>query len=178
MKKLLKYVSCLAILLMVIVLFTGCKVTGGGWFPNEDNNGNSGGGEPTITVSSVGNINGAKCTFGFNAQGTKTGEGLFDWEYKGQFQFKDHGTGKKIHIGEMMLVWGFDDGTLFGGTDKEGKGVAVFVTDMGEPGPGAGDAIKIWYDLDVGSLFDPPDWVPDWAGTIEGGNIQVHEDKD
>ena len=150
MKKLLKYTACLAILLMVIVLFTGCKATGGGFFMNGDD----------------------KCTFGFNAQGI--GEGL-DWEYKGQFQFKDHGTGQKIHIGEMMLLWNLDDGVaLFGGTDKEGKGIAVLVTDMGEPGPGAGDDIKIWYDLDISSLFDPPSWVPDWAGVIEGGNIQVH----
>lgn len=153
MKKLLKYTACLVILLMVVVLFTGCKVTGGGYFMNNEVD---------------------KCTFGFNAQGT--GECL-NWDYKGQFQFKDHVSGQKIHIGKMMLLWNLGDGAaLFGGTDKEGKGVAVLVTDMGEPGPGAGDEIKIWYDLSLSSLFDPPSWEPDWAGVIEGGNIQIHEE--
>ena len=150
MKKLLKYTACLAILLLAIALMTGCvdKATGGGWFYDCD---------------------GDKCTFGFNAQRT---EGNV---YKGQFQFQDHGNRMKIHIDEMMffsdlgIVW-------FGGTDKEGKGVVVAVTDMGEPGPGAGDSIAIWYD--IFDFSSPPSLLPDWVGVIEGGNIQLHEEKD
>jgi hypothetical protein len=139
MKKLLKYVACLAILVMVVALFTGCKATGGGWF--ED-------------------CQGDKCTFGFNAQGT--GEGL-DWEYKGQFQFKDHGTGEKFHISKMYLVEVVGNVANFTGEDKDGDVVNVTVTDMGEPGAGSGDGILIVHStLGV------------WAGVIDGGNIQVH----
>ena len=118
MKKLLKYAACLAILVMVVALFTGCKATGGGWF--EDCEGN-------------------RCTFGFNAQGT--GEGM-DWEYKGQFQFNDH-NGTKIHISKMVLVMVDDNVANFSGVTKDGWIVNVTVTDMGEPGAGSGDGILI-----------------------------------
>ena len=174
MKKLLKFAVCLALLVMVMVLFTGCKVTGGGWFIDGyygDNGNDNGNGSGSMSVR--GGNEETKCTFGFNAQGTEIDK---RWKFKGQFQFKEHKKGgMKIHIDDMVLLLDFDSVVLFGGTDKEGEvGVAVAVTDMGEPGPGAGDAIAIWYDLDVSSLFDPPSWVPDWGGVIQGGNIQVH----
>ena len=121
MKKLLKYTACLAILLMVIVLFTGCKATGGGWFEDCREN---------------------KCTFGFNAQGK--GEGL-DWEYKGQFQFNAHDDdGTKIHINEMYLVEVVGPVANFTGYDNKNDCIVnVTVTDMGEPGAGSGDWILI-----------------------------------
>ena len=141
MKKMLKCTACLAILLVVIVLFTGCKVTGGGWFEN---------------------CEGDKCTFGFNAQGR--GEGM-DWEYKGQFQFKDHGTGDKFHISEMYLLEVVGPVANFTGEDKDGYVVNVTVTDMGEPGADAGDGILIIHE-EHGT----------WAGLLGGGNIQIHEE--
>ena len=122
MKKFLKYTACLAILLMVVVLFTGCKATGGGWF--EDCAGN-------------------KCTFGFNAQGTETDEG---WAFKGQFQFNDH-NGTKIHISKMFLLEVVGPVANFTGWDKKHKCVVnVTVTDMGEPGAGPGDLILIVHE--------------------------------
>ena len=144
MKKLLKFAVCLALLVMVVALFTGCKVTGGGWFEDCDED---------------------KCTFGFNAQGI--GEGL-DWEYKGQFQFKDHGDGTKIHIGEMYLVEVVGPVANFTGYDNKNECIVnVTVTDKGEPGAGSGDLILI---LAPG--------LGAWGGEIQGGNIQVHEAKD
>jgi len=144
MKKLLKYTACLAILLMVVVLFTGCKVTGGGWFMDTDR----------------------KCTFGLNAQGTKIGEGLLDWEYKGQFQFNDH-AGCKIHVEVMQMTAWEDEYAEFSGMTDDGKVVVVGVTDQGEPGADAGDGIIIW--------IDTPFWMPPtYAGELGGGNIQIH----
>jgi len=122
MKKFLKYAACLAILAMVLVLFSGCKVTGGGSFTNDLP---CGGDE--------------KCTFGFNAQGTETDEG---WEYKGQFQFNDH-AGNKFHISEMSLLMVVGPVADFVGETKDGDTVNVTVTDMGEPGAGPGDLILI-----------------------------------
>ena len=120
MKKLLKFVVCLAILVMVVALFTGCKATGGGSFMSCDN----------------------KCTFGFNAQGTET-DG--SWEFKGQFQFQEH-AGKdsiKFHVDEMTLLTVIGPVANFTGVTKDGKTVNVTVTDLGEPGAGPGDLILI-----------------------------------
>ena len=146
MKKLIKPIVCLAILLVAIALTTGCqppqptvgKATGGGWFIDENTEN--------------------KCTFGFNAQGKDRPEGLI---FTGQFQFKDHGTGQKIHLNEMMGFLDLDNSAMFAGTDKEGIDVGVIVTDLGEPGPGVGDSIEIWHGIKT------------WTGTILGGNIQV-----
>lgn len=119
MKKLLKYTACLAILLMIIVLFTGCKVTGGGYFMDGEN----------------------KCTLGFNAQGTETDEG---WEYKGQFQFQDHETGVKFHVSEMVLLTVVGNVADFAGVTKDGDIVNVTVWDNGKPGAADdGDEILI-----------------------------------
>ena len=137
MKKLLKYTACLAILLMVIVLFTGCKATGGGSFMNC----------------------GDKVTFGFNAQGTETDEG---WEFKGQFQAKNHGTSDKFHISKMSLLTVIGPVANFTGETKDGKTVNVTVTDLGEPGAGPGDLILIAHE-EYGI----------WGGVVQG-NIQVH----
>ena len=137
MKKLLKYVACLAILLMVIVLFTGCdflegKVTGGGWFIDEDTQN--------------------KCTFGFVAQGKC-------FEYKGQFQFNDH-EDTKIHTDvEGLLEFG-ETYAVFVGEDEEGNYVKVSVWDLGQPGADPGDYIKIWYNEIGGS----PNWQGELGG--------------
>jgi hypothetical protein len=154
MKKLIKPIVCLAILLVAIALLTGCveKANGGGWFIDE--------------------ITGNKCTFGFNANlKDNTGAVNNDKIYTGQFQFKDHETGQKIHLNEMAYIYpengNFDDTiALFEGTDKDGYFVYVIVEDQGEPGSDAGDGIAIeYYD---GTQY----W--EWYGTLEGGNIQAH----
>ena len=143
MKKLLKYAACLAILVMVVALFTGCKATGGGWFIDE------------------GRSDSKKCTFGLNAQG-KWDESVGWFVYKGQFQFNDH-AGNKIHA-EVMNIKEFDDTyAIFWAMADEGL-VTVWVEDHGEPGPDAGDYIKICYDGET------------WEGDLEGGNIQIHEE--
>ena len=144
MKKFLKYAACLAMLVMVLALFTGCadKATGGGWFYEgcEEN----------------------KVTFGFNARQVE------ECVYKGQFQAVNHGTGEKFHMGEIIIaeqVW-FD--TIdFAGQDKGGSFVNVIVTDKGEPGASEGDWIAIFHE-EYGL----------WEGSLEGGNIQLHEAKD
>ena len=152
MKKFLKYAACLAILLMVVVLFTGCKVTGGGWFLD------------------VVEEEETKCTFGLNAQG-EWDEGVGWFVYKGQFQFNDH-AGTKIHVEVMQMTQFGDDYAEFSGVAKSGEAVIVWVEDHGEPGPDAGDYIAIW--INGLPLFDPPSY----EGEILGGNIQVHEAKD
>ena len=149
MKKLLKYTACLAILAMVVVLFTGCdlfegKVTGGGWFEDGD---------------------GKKCTFGLVAQG----EGF---EYKGQFQFNDH-DGIKIHADVVGFLELFETYAEFVGEyeeDEVAKYVKVSVLDLGNPGVGPGDYIKIWIDT---SPFGPPTY----EGELVGGNLKVHKEK-
>jgi hypothetical protein len=118
MKKLLKFAVCLALLVLVVVLFTGCKVTGGGSFMSCEN----------------------KVTFGFNAQGKET-DGV--WDFKGQFQAVNHGEKQKIHINEMILVTVDGPVADFMGLDKDGSVVNVTVTDLGEPGPGPDDLILI-----------------------------------
>lgn len=145
MKKLLKYTACLAMLVMVLALFTGCadKATGGGWFYEgckEEN----------------------KVTFGFNAQRVEKGV------YKGQFQAVNHGTKQKFHMSEIILLEPLSDVTVnFLGQDKNENWVDVTVTDMGEPGASEGDWIVIIHE-EYGI----------WAGSLEGGNIQLHEEKD
>ena len=155
MKKLIKPIVCLAILLVAIALLTGClgnvdKATGGGWFIDK-NTGN-------------------KCTFGFNANLKDNTEAVNnDKIYIGQFQFKDHETGQKIHLEVMGLISLDDTSAYFGGYDKDGIPVVVFVEDLGEPGVDPGDYIEIYYDFD--ESVDPPE--PSWAGVLEGGNIQT-----
>jgi hypothetical protein len=146
MKKLLKYAACLVILVIVVVLFTGCdlvegKVTGGGWFEDGE---------------------GKKCTFGFNAQG----EGF---EYKGQFQFNDH-VDIKIHADVLGFLELFETYAEFVGEYEEGKYVKVSVLDLGGPGVGPGDYIKIWINE---SPFGPPTY----EGELVGGNLKVHKEK-
>ena len=144
MKKLLKYTACLAMLVMVLALFTGCadKATGGGWFYEgcEDN----------------------KVTFGFNAQRVE------ECVYKGQFQAVNHGTGEKFHMNEIVFLEPLSYVTVnFTGQDKDDNWVNVTVTDLGEPGASEGDSILILHQV-YGM----------WAGSLEGGNIQLHEEKD
>ena len=150
MKKLLKYTAYLALLVMVVALFTGCdflegKITGGGWFmvgPEEEQ---------------------TKCTFGFVAQG----QGL---EYKGQFQFKEHvKDGITIHVDVVGLLELFETYAVFVGEDEDGNYVKVSVWDLGQPGADPGDYIKIWHNKIGGS--------PSWQGELGGGNLKVHKEK-
>ena len=154
MKRLSKYMVLVIILLMAVVLLSGCgkwsltsgKVTGGGWFENTD------GTEPL----------GVKCTFGFNAQGD------VDWcegmEFKGQFQFNDHAKpATKIHAEVVRLYELKSDECIYKFKGETGEGqVVVSVQDFGEPGVDAGDGIRVEYK---GSI---------WEGLLGGGNIQVH----
>ena len=144
MKKLLKYAVCLAMLVMVLALFTGCadKATGGGWFYDA--------------------CSGAKITFGFNAQRVERGV------YKGQFQAVNHETGEKFHMSKITDVGALGAVMLnYEGEDKSENYVNVTVTDMGQPSDYIGDSILI-YNEEYGT----------WAGMLEGGNIQLHEEKD
>ena len=171
MKNFIKYLICLAILLIIIVLMIGCcgvtidKVTGGGWFTDD------GGVSPDPSVISVRNTNDVKCTFGFNAQEKDNpGAEKNDRVFTGQFQFKEHTKkGVKIHLSEMIWFDGWSwDGTeaTFGGTDKNGNDVEVTVIDNGEPGANSGDWISITLYSDGVEKT--------WSGELEGGNIQVH----
>jgi len=147
MKKLLKYTACLAMLVMVLALFTGCadKATGGGWFYDKA------GGEVENKV-----------TFGFNAQRVE------ECVYKGQFQAVNHGTGEKFHMNEIIFAEPIGFVTVnFLGQDKNGDWVDVTVTDLGEPGASEGDWIVILHEA-----------YGIWKGSLEGGNIQLHEEKD
>ena len=126
MKKLLKYVVCLAILVMVVALFTGCdflegKITGGGWFMNEC-------GDET------------KCTFGFVAQGKLC-------DYKGQFQFNDHAD-TKIHADVLGLLELGETCAWFRGKTSDEDELYVYVEDKGQPGADPGDYIEIYYKGD------------------------------
>jgi len=144
MKKLLKYTACLAMLVMVLALFTGCadKATGGGWFYEV--------------------CDGNKVTFGFNAQRVE------ECVYKGQFQAVNHGTREKFHMNEITFLEPLSYVTVnFTGQDKDDYWVNVTVTDLGEPGASEGDSIIILHQ-EYGI----------WAGSLEGGNIQLHEEKD
>ena len=148
MKRLSKYMVLVMILLLSVVLMTGCymddKVTGGGRFENTYR----GGGE--------------KCTFGFNAQG----EGwLCDGvEVKGQLQFNDH-DGNKIHIAVATLEdLGNNTYKLTGNDKKSDDEIMVWVTDNGQPGLDDGDYIKV-KNVTTGDF---------WAGELEGGNIVIH----
>ena len=112
----------LTVILLILVLgffLTGCKVTGGGWFYDQ---------------------NGNKCTLGFNAQADdETGEA------KGQFQFNDH-AGTKIHA-SVTGLWELEGQYyIFWGETKDGEYVGVEVQDLGEPGVDAGD--NVWVRID------------------------------
>jgi len=152
MKKFLKYAACLAILVMAAVLMTSCtyptagKVTGGGYFMNNDVD---------------------KCTFGFNAQGN--GDFCEGLKFKGQFQFNNHATEDKFHLNvvELREILFVENALVFSGMDGEVE-VWVRVDDLGQPGPGNDDYIKIWYDT------NPYSNDPDWEGVLEGGNITIH----
>ena len=104
-----------------------------------------------------------KVTFGFNAQGND------DATFKGQFQLVDHTTGQKIHVSEMVLVYKIDGEAQFIGITNDEVPVAVLVMDKGEPGPDAGDYIKVYYD------YLPSDTEPTWSGNLVKGNIQIRD---
>jgi len=137
----------LIIIMLILALglfMTGCKVTGGGWFIDQNNN---------------------KCTLGFVAQGDSEGCGLSEmFAAKGQFQFNDH-VDTKIHAkveGMMGTMLGTVGGYGFIGETKDEEAVVVIVTDLGEPGADAGDGVYVKF----GSQ--------EWYGVLGGGNIQGH----
>ena len=146
MKRLSKYMVAVMILLLAVVLMTGCciddKVTGGGWF-----------------MATVGRDE-TKCTFGFNAQG----EGCIcdPIVYKGQFQFNDH-AGTKLHCLVMDLEQIGPNLYEFRGVDKKSEeDIVVTVADLGQPGADPGDGIMVKCDGQV------------WRGSLGGGNIVIH----
>jgi hypothetical protein len=144
-------------LVAVVAMGSSCmmpsvKTTGGGWF--------------------IDNRSEAKITFGFSA--ILTGE---DNEAKGQFQLIDHGTKPptRVHgtFDELKWVSIFGTSTKFEGEcTVNGNGpvyLKVEFTDRGKPGIDPGDEIKVWID---GGMM------PDYMGTLEGGNITIHVPKD
>lgn len=158
-----KYVL-VAILVAVLALGgTGCsKVTGGGKFINE-------------TFPNYGN----KITFGFNAHPTEPYDPTIvpeEVDAQGHLTLTDHGTGTKIR-GTFTGTWSWDsdtDATYFGTCTINGTVVQPFnVTfhDSGEKGPNRGDGIIVRIGTtDYNGL-------PTYAGTLNGGNIQVHKAK-
>ena len=151
MKRLSKYMVLVMVLLMVVVLMTGCKI---------DGKVTGGGRMETIGDS---DIEGLKCTFGFNAQGDWLGfcEGF---EFKGQFQFNDH-AGTKLHCDVLVLetiIIPLNTYKFTGMDKKTDIEVVVYVQDNGQPGAGDGDGIRVEYQGSV------------WEGLLEGGNIVIH----
>lgn len=146
MKRFTKSLIVVMLILAVGLFMTGCKVTGGGWFIDQDDN---------------------KCTLGFNAQGEEPENCMEMFAAKGQFQFNDHAKpdGTKIHASVEGLfganLFGVA-GYLFEGETKGGLTVRVIVTDLGEPGVDAGDGVLV--ELDGRT----------WYGVLGGGNIQAH----
>jgi len=159
-----KYVL-VAILIAVLALGgMGCsKVTGGGSFTNE-------------IYPNYGN----KITFGFNAHPTgphNPDPSLppAEIEAKGQFHLVDHTTKTKIH-GTFTGTWETEEGdpTFFGTCTTNGGNPQPFnVTfhDSGEKGPNRGDGIIV--RIGTTDIFG----LPTYAGTLNGGNIQVHKAK-
>jgi len=150
MKKILKYATYLALLVMAVGLLAGCcpdggKVTGGGWFMDRE--------------GFRGEAEYSKVTFGFVAQGTCE---CCVCKYKGQFQAVNHGTKEKIHVNELVGKDLDGEKARFEGVDKDGFDVKVTVWDRGEPGASEGDEITIKSQYGI------------WRGDLEGGNIQIH----
>jgi hypothetical protein len=160
---------------LAIVVFAGCKATGGGYIP-----------------TAAEGVEG-KATFAFNAKCTNTTDefGNVIAEVKGQLQYNDHPADVKIHadlvnpfpdidIGSSTPCEDFDD--LFtdeqtdvffgvyrvpGGPKEEAEegGVILEVTDAGEPGIN-GDQVAI--SLSGGRYSGYSN-----SGIVEGGNVQV-----
>jgi len=158
---------------LAIVVFAGCKATGGGYIPTA---------EPGVE---------GKATFAFNAKCTNTTDefGNVIAEVKGQLQYNDHPADVKIHadlvnpfpdllIGSSTPCEDFDDlltdeqtdvffGTyrVSGGPKEAEGGVRLQVTDNGEPGIN-GDQVAIFLDGGRHSGYSN-------SGIVEGGNVQV-----
>ena len=147
----------LVILLVAVVALVGvgCKATGGGWFTN----------------MAVGETYGNRITFGFNAH-----LDVEDLTVKGQLQLIDHDAKTNIHgTFDSMTTAGEWVGTCIvkGEGMVNGDGphpLKLFCVDAGEPGPGAGDLVDIY-------IGESSPWLYHYTGFLEGGNIQVHEDK-
>jgi len=149
-----------AVLVLGVVANINCmvpsvKTTGGGWFTDD----------------------GHKVTFGFTA--IPTGDSILNLGAKGQFQLIDHDTAPgapniDIHgeFDDVNMVRTDSEWTKFEGTctvkGEEGEfDLEVEFKDEGEPGPGAGDYVKIKI-----KGWDGSGW--DYQGALEGGNIQFH----
>lgn len=142
-------------LVLILTLSASCVypskavVTGGGWLEECD----------------------SKVNFGFNVQATLVELTRFgaDYDIKGQFQLVDHSEKppKRIH----GTFYGYDESesVAVGWCTIDGEGPYNFylqVEDAGEPGIDD----YIWVKLEISGS----DII--YEGTIDGGNIQVHED--
>ncbi len=125
----------------------GCnKVTGGGWFIDEDTD--------------------HKITLGFTAQPTG------DESAKGQFQLVDHFYKPPLRIHGTFIATSDEidpNESAFAGTCSiNGQGeydFGVIWEDYGEPGVSAGDYLEIGVDSSPEIHY---------SGYLSGGNIQVH----
>jgi hypothetical protein len=133
------------------------KATGGGWFLD------------TLT--------GNRITFGFTAQPLE--EPVGEINAKGKFQLIDHGDKTKVH-GTFYATIGTTSNfiSMFFGTclvnREDGYLYGIQVEDLGEPGPSAGDYIIIG----ISHISDPENPLYEYMGYLEGGNIQVHAEKE
>jgi hypothetical protein len=128
-----------------------------------------------LTVGSIGMANGGgmfideisghRVTFGFNVKANDD-EINDDETLKGKFQLKDHVTGQEIHVSEILEAYMGTDLAFFSGVTKDGVLVVVFISDFGEPGPDAGEYIKVYYG-DSQELS--------WCGNLVKGNIQIRD---
>lgn len=172
----------LAVFLVAVLALTGVgcsKTTGGGWFINE---------------SPIGDAEGHKITFGFNAQPTGDGDGDGDFfglgngevEAKGQIQIIDHDAKTNIH----GTFTGTYTGSLFDMGTDEGYAVFYGVCSV------EGEEVPFWVEFSDNMVFDsdvgPVDFVfvnigtdvyPNpgeiqYSGVIQGGNINIHQDKE
>lgn len=149
------YWTLVLLIIIGLIGMTGCieypsqKTTGGGWFFD----------------STTGN----KITFGFNAQPIEDGDA------QGKFQLIDHVDKTRVH-GTFFIthdVTAPDSSALFEGTCSiNGSGdydLYVIFLDLGEPGIAAGDNITVGVNTTAPLIY---------SGSIGGGNIQIHKDKD
>ena len=145
----------LVLILVTVVALSavGCvyKTTGGGFIIDDDTD--------------------AKITFGFVANPTDCGGA------KGQFQLVDHGTKPPTRVhGTFEWVDLFPSseqgfwGECYIGKDDGPHTFMAYADDKGEPGLGAGDWVMI-------VIFNPGGPTV-YAGELEGGNIQVHDEED
>jgi len=154
MKNKLAVGLALALILTLSVGLMGCEgtVTGGGFLGER----------------------GDKVTFGFSFNAS--GESIFDYDVEGQFQLVDHNDRPptRIHGTFYGILGNAASGlcTIKGPYPEGPHPFTLYVEDWGEPG--IDDYIYVYLVIPGGGSGN--DLV--YEGTIDGGNIQVHEDDD